>query len=223
MKVRAVLLDALGTLVALEPPAPRLRAALREQAGVDVGAQAAQRGFEAEIAYYLDHHMEGGDQAGVERLRDDCAGVMHSALGVAGLDHAAVRRAMIDALEFTPFPDAEPALRALRERGLRLVAVSNWDSSLGHWLDRAGLGRLLDGTISSAQVGEPKPSPAVFRAALAVAGVEASEALHAGDSLANDVEGARAAGIRAVLVDRHGAAPPGVEAVSSLEELASLT
>ena len=222
MKVRAVLLDALGTLVALDPPAPRLRVALREQAGIDVGAQAARRGFEAEIAYYLEHHMEGGDELGLERLRDDCARVMHEALGVPGLEYAPVRRAMVDALEFTAFPDAEPALRALRERGLRLVAVSNWDCSLSHWLERAGLGGLLDATVSSAQVGEPKPSPAVFHAGLAAAGVEASEALFAGDSLANDVEGARAAGIRAVLVAREGAAPAGVESVDSLEGIASL-
>lgn len=222
MKTRAVLLDALGTLVALEPPAPRLRSALAEQAGIDVGAHAARRGFEAEIAYYREHHMEGGDALGLERLRDDCGRVMHEALDVPGLEQAAVRRAMIDALEFTPFPDAEPALRALRRRGLRLVVVSNWDCSLGHWLEVAGLRRLLDAAVSSAEVGEPKPSAAAFRAGLVAAGVEAHEALHAGDSLANDVQGARAAGIRAVLVDRRGAAPAGVQSVASLEGLASL-
>ena len=221
--VRAVLLDALGTLVALEPPAPRLRAALFEHGGIDVGAEAAERGFGAEIAYYTEHHMQGGDDAGLERLRDDCARVLRESLAVAGLDHATVRRAMLDALEFTPFPDAEPTLLALRDRGLRLVAVSNWDCSLGWWLDRAGLGRLLDGAVSSAQVGEAKPAPAVFAAALEIAGVEPADALHAGDSIANDVQGARAAGIRAVLVARHGVAPAGVESVGSLEGLLSLT
>ncbi|MBA3305219.1 MAG: HAD family hydrolase [Thermoleophilaceae bacterium] len=221
--IRAVLFDALGTLVELQPPAPRLRAALLEATDLDIGAEAAERGFAAEIAYYLDHHMEGGDPAGLERLRDDCARVMQEAVAVPGLDLRAVRLAMVASLEFTAFGDAEPALRALRDRGLRLVAVSNWDCSLALWLRSAGIGGLLDGAVSSAEVGQPKPSPAIFRAALEIAGVEAVEALHVGDSIHNDVEGARAAGIRAVLVDRGGPGPAGVLCVRSLEEVASLT
>ncbi|MDQ3643889.1 MAG: HAD-IA family hydrolase [Actinomycetota bacterium] len=220
---RAVLIDALGTLVKLQPPAPRLRAVLLETTGADVGAEAAERGFGAEIAYYLAHHMEGCDAVGLERLRDDCARVMQEALEVPGLGFAAVRRAMVASLEFTAFSDAEPALRALRDRGLRLVAVSNWDCSLPVWLDSAGIGALLDGVVCSAEVGAAKPSPAIFRAGLAIAGVQAGEALHVGDSMFNDVEGARAAGIRAVLVARDGCSgSSGVECVRSLEEVASL-
>jgi putative hydrolase of the HAD superfamily len=55
-EVRAVLLDALGTLVELQPPAPRLRRLLRE-AGFEVTEEQAAAGFMAEIAYYLDHHL----------------------------------------------------------------------------------------------------------------------------------------------------------------------
>ncbi len=222
-RVRAVLLDALGTLVELQPPAPRMRVALLQDTGVDVGAEAAERGFAAEIAYYLDHHMEGGDPVGLERLHDDCARVMGEAIAVPGLDLGAVRRAMVASLEFTSFSDAEPALRALRERSLRLVAVSNWDCSLSRSLDSAGVGALLDGAVSSAEVGEHKPSPAIFCAALAVAGVQAAEALHVGDSPVNDVEGARAAGIRAVLLARDGSRRPDMQCVSSLAQVASLT
>lgn len=223
MAVRAVLLDALGTLVELQPPGPRLRARLEELSGVDVGLEAAERGFAAEIGHYLAHHMEGGDRAGLERLRDDCAAVMHEALGATEIDRADVRRAMVEALEFAAFPDAAPALVELRSLGLRLVVASNWDCSLPEWLAGAGLWQLVDGAASSAVVGEAKPSPAVFEEALRIAGVGAGEAIHVGDSVDNDVEGARAAGIRAVLVDRSGApAPPGVETVRSLGEVASL-
>ncbi len=223
MAVRAVLLDALGTLVELQPPGPRLRVRLEELSGIDVGPEAAERAFAAEIGHYLGHHMEGGDREGLERLRDDCAAVMHAALGVHGIERAVVRRAMVEALEFRAFPDAAPALRELRSRGLRLVVASNWDCSLPEWLDGAGLGQLVDGVVSSAVIGEAKPAPAVFEAALSLAGVGRTEALHVGDSVANDVAGARAAGIRAVLVDRSGApAREGVETVRSLGEAASL-
>jgi putative hydrolase of the HAD superfamily len=71
-------------------------------------------------------------------------------------------------------------------------------------------------------VGEAKPSPRVFVRALAVARVSPGEALHVGDKVDNDVEGARAAGVSAVLLQREGDPPPGVEAVRSLRELAAL-
>lgn len=230
---RAVLLDALGTLVELQPPAPRLRAALRARTGVDVGEEAAARGFAAEIGHYLANHLRGGDGAGLERLRDECAQAMRAAIvdgGAAGadeslaeaLDHATVRAAMLESLEFAAFGDVVPALTELRGRGLRLVVVSNWDCSLPGWLAEAGLAELLDGAVSSAAVGAAKPDAAVFEAGLELAGCSAAEAVHVGDSVANDVEGARAAGLRAILVRRDGDPPPGVEAVRSLRELSAI-
>jgi putative hydrolase of the HAD superfamily len=222
VRVKAVLLDALGTLVELHPPGPRLRAALLEHGGVDVGDEAAQRGFAAEIGHYLIHHMEGATPERLEVLRDDCARVMHEALGAQGLDRAAVRAAMLDALAFRVYEDVVPVLGELRERGLKLVVVSNWDCSLPLWLDDVGLLDLVDGAVSSAMVGQPKPAPAVFEEALSLVGVGAAEAVHVGDSPEGDVEGARAAGIRAVLVTRGAQAPPGVEFIPTLRDLPSL-
>jgi putative hydrolase of the HAD superfamily len=80
---------------------------------------------------------------------------------------------------------------------------------------------LVDGVVTSAELGAPKPDPAIFERALRMAGVRASEALHAGDSPEEDVAGARAAGVDAVLVSRDGTPPPdGVAAVRDLAELA---
>lgn len=220
--MRAVLLDALGTLVYLEPPAPRLRYALRELAGVELTLAAAERAFRAEIAHYLAHHTEGGDAPGLDRLRDHCAEVMRAALPQPAPEHAVVREAMLAALSFRAFDDVVPALRELRGAGLRLVVVSNWDCSLAEWLEGAGLGTLLDGTVSSAAAGAPKPAPAAFLAGLQLAGVTAAEAVHVGDSPEADIDGARAAGIRAVLLTRDGQAPDGVQSVGSLLELPSL-
>jgi putative hydrolase of the HAD superfamily len=221
-RTRAVLLDALGTLVELDDPAPRLRGALLEGTGVDVGIEAAGRGFGAEIGYYLANQMRGRDQAGLEKLRDDCATAMRDGIGRDELDHATVRAAMLEALAFKVFPDVASALRELRGRGLRLVVVSNWDCSLPEWLDRAGIGELVDGSVSSAVVGEAKPAPAVFEAGLRLAGCDAAEALFVGDSVENDVLGARAAGLRAVLVQRAGDPPRDVETVRSLRELSAI-
>jgi putative hydrolase of the HAD superfamily len=218
---RAVLLDALGTLVELQPPAPRLRRLLHD-AGFEVSEEQAAEGFMAEIAYYLDHHLDGSDPERLERLRDRCADEMRRALGIPGLDHAAARRAMLGALEFTTYPDVEPALLELRERGMTLVIASNWDCSLPEWLRPAGILDLVDGVVTSAEVGAAKPSPRVFERALGIAGVEPAEALHVGDKVDNDIEGAAAAGIRGVLLQREGDPPSDVESIRSLRELPAL-
>ena len=222
MSVRAVLFDALGTLVRLEPPAPRLRAELRRVAGVDVGDEAAERAFRAEIAYYLEHHLEGRDAASLDDLRRRCAAVIAAELGEHGVEPAAAGEALLGSLEFTAFEDAAPALRALRGGGNRIVVASNWDCSLPEFLERAGLIELVDGVVSSALVGRAKPAPEVFLEALREAGAAPEEALHVGDSVENDVQGARAAGVRAVLLSRAGAPPGGVESIRSLAEVPAL-
>lgn len=221
---RAVTIDALGTLVRMEPPGGRLRAELRRVAGVDVGEERAAAAFASEIGYYLEHHVEGRDPAALDELRDRCARVMREALGLDDLELPLVREAMLGSLRFDAFADAAPALEELRARGLRVVAASNWDSSLPEVLERTGLAPLLDGVVSSAVAGATKPAPNVFRAALELAGVEPAEAVHVGDSPDKDVDGALALGMRAVLLDRAGglADDAGVPVIRTLAELPSL-
>ena len=216
----AVLLDSFGTLVSMDPPGPRLAASL------GVRPAAAEAAFRAEIAYYLDHHVEGRDAASLDDLRSRCAGVLLEALGkeAASIGLAEARPAMLDAIRFQPYPDAAPALAALRERGLRLVVASNWDCSLPAVLEQAGLAPLVDGVVASAVVGADKPAAAVFEAALEIAGCDASEAVHVGDSPSKDVAGAQAAGIAPILIQREGGPPagPSVTTIASLEELPGL-
>jgi putative hydrolase of the HAD superfamily len=211
VNTEAVLLDAFGTLVAMDPPAPRLRAELAAR-GVEVGAERAAAAFRAEIAYYLEHQLEGRDAAALDDLRDRCADVLREALGVPGLDRPAARAALLAAIRFRPFADAEPALRELRGRGLRLVVASNWDCSLPAALRDAGLLELLDGVVSSAEAGVRKPDPRLFERALELAGCPPERAVHVGDSVSNDVAGAAAAGIRAVLLRRGVERPDAVAA-----------
>lgn len=218
---RAVLLDALGTLLALEPPAPLLRAELAARCALALTAAQAEAAIAAEIAHYRAHHDEGRDAPTLAALRASCVEALRGALPAAGraLPAAALQEALLAALRFTPYPDALPALARLRARGTRLVVVSNWDVSLHEVLATSELGPLLDGVVTSAEAGAAKPAAAPFRRALALAGVAAEEALHVGDTLALDVAGARAAGIRALLLVRAGPLPPGVETVRSLAEL----
>jgi putative hydrolase of the HAD superfamily len=223
--VKAVVLDVLGTLVELEAPARALREEIERRTGIDVGEERAAAAFAAEITYYLAHHVEGRDMEAVDDLRDRCAAEIRRTLALDGFDHATAREAMLAALRFRAFPDALPLLGVLKDRGVRIVAASNWDASLPEALERTGLAPYIDAAVSSAVVGAAKPDPAVFRAALDCAGCEAHEAFHVGDSPDGDVEGARAAGIRVALLDRYGVLPdppPGVPKVSSLAEAPSV-
>lgn len=217
-----MLVDSFGTLVAMEQPHVRLA----ELLGVREDEAAAA--FRAEISYYVEHHLEGRDDASLERLRDECARVLHDALppaAAARVDHALVRQAMLDSIRFDAFADSATALQGFRAGGLRVVVASNWDCSLPEVLARARLLHLVDGVMASATAGAAKPDSGLFEAALELAGCDASEAIHVGDSLENDVAGAVAAGIAPVLVARDPAAvadahvPRGVPVVRSLVEL----
>ncbi|MHB8694741.1 MAG: HAD family hydrolase [Solirubrobacteraceae bacterium] len=232
MSTRALLLDALGTLVELPPPAPALRSELSRRFGVDAGLADAERAIVAEIAFYRARFDDARDLEALRELRRQCAVVMRDALPAsaalrsAGIDELVA--ALLGALRFRAYPDAAPALRAARERGLRIVVASNWDVALPEVLERIGLAQLVDGVVSSAMVGARKPAAAPFEAALALAGVGPSEALHVGDSVAEDVEGALAAGLSAALIVRSGdppadVLPANVARIASLSELSALT
>lgn len=225
----AVLLDAMGTLLRLEDPAPRLRAALARRLGADVGPDAAAAAIRAEIAYYRAHLHLARDAPSLAALRERCADAMRPALPppVAAAPPAQLTAALLEAIEFSAYPDAAPALRSLRAAGCALVVVSNWDVSLHERLAETGLDTLVDGAVASAELGAAKPERAIFERALGIAGVPRERAWHVGDSVEADVEGARAAGIRAVLVARDGppaagSAPPAVPVLTGLDALPAL-
>jgi len=225
--VRAVLLDALGTLVGFAPPWPALRDGLAA-AGVDVSLAEAERAVRAEIAYYRANLHRARDEETLRALRADCAAVVGRELpAAAALGPARLTEVVMASFAFRAFPDAEPELAALREAGVPCVVCSNWDVSLHDVLRDAGLAPYLAGVVTSAELGVAKPDPAPFRAALALAGegIDPAAVLHAGDSIDEDVRGAQAAGVRPVLIDRDGEAaarPDALVGVAVLPTLAGL-
>jgi putative hydrolase of the HAD superfamily len=205
---KTVFLDALGTLVDLEPPWVGLRAAL----GDEVDEERLVGAVKAEMAYYREHSDEGRDPASLADLRERCAAVLSERLG-----QTVSAATLVEAIRFDAYADAEPALARLREQGLSLWCVSNWDISLEQVLGRIGLDEKLDGVLTSAEAGARKPDPAIFARALERAGCRPEEALHVGDTPEEDLAGAEAAGIRALLINRDGGGD-----IASLEEIAEL-
>jgi putative hydrolase of the HAD superfamily len=231
--VRAVLIDGLGTLIALAPPAPLLVEALRAKHTIELPPAAAERAFALEMAYYREHHHEARDEAGLEELRRRCARVLAGGLppGIADeLGEDELRELLLESLHFSAQPDAHRALRALRGEGLTVVVVSNWDCGLAAVLQRIGLAGDVDGVVTSGGVGHRKPEVEIFGAALELAQVTQHEAVHVGDSIEDDVHGALGAGLGAILLRRESLAaalapdglPDGVPVIGSLDELASV-
>jgi putative hydrolase of the HAD superfamily len=220
--VRAVLLDALGTLVELPAPWPALTDELRAR-GVTVSEGEARAALLAEMAYYRAHHDEATGPAQLDDLRERCTEVLRAALPERARSVADLRGALLASLAFRPYPEAPGVLAELGELGIARVVVSNWDISLRNVLERTGLAPLLDGVVISAEVGVAKPDPAIFARALTVAGVGADEALHVGDTPDADVAGARAAGIRAVLLDRERADAGALASLTGLPGLVRST
>lgn len=127
---------------------------------------------------------------------------------------------------FELYDDVEPTLEELSERGLVVGIISNSHRSLNAFSEHFALSRFISIAISSAEHGYMKPHRSIFDAALEGAGATADEAIMIGDSLRADVEGALAAGLRAVLIrrsgDRPATLPDGVTVISSLHELVPL-
>lgn len=223
-----VLLDALGTLVRFEPPAPRLRGLLADRHGVEVSEEEARAGIQAEIAYYRREHHRAGDRAGLAALRRDCAIVLGQALPPAArqLPVDALTATLVDAIVFEPYPEVPGVLDELRARGLALAVVSNWDVSLHDVLAATGLDERVDAVVTSAELGAAKPDPRPLHAALEALGATAADALHVGDTPGEDVAGALAAGVRPVLVARDGPPedplPAEVAVIADLRGLLSL-
>jgi putative hydrolase of the HAD superfamily len=115
-----------------------------------------------------------------------------------------------------------PALAALRARGLKLTVVSNANGRLRTLFDRMGLSARVDCILDSNEEGVEKPDPRFFEIALARCGARRDTTIHVGDLYQVDVVGARAAGLRGVLLDEAGLYPdadcPRVRSLAELVE-----
>lgn len=98
-------------------------------------------------------------------------------------------------------PEADLALALAREKGLRTAVISNSNGTVADILTHLGLARDLEFIIDSSKVGVEKPDPRIFHLALERAGLKPDEAVYVGDLYSIDVVGARAAGMRAILMD----------------------
>ncbi|MCG6964838.1 MAG: HAD-IA family hydrolase [Acidobacteria bacterium] len=208
----AVSFDAGNTLLAADPAPPVLYARVLSRLGAEVTAEEVGPVFAEVWAEAQQDARDGLDryQAAAGGERAWWAGFVREVLERLGHDAS-----WQDALErlyaaFTRpelwrvFPEVEGVLDRLRRRGVRLAVISNWDTRLPGILDGLGLTAHFHTIAVSSLEGVEKPSAEIFHRVAARLDIEPGRILHVGDSPREDYEGARAAGLEAVLVDRPG-------------------
>lgn len=216
-RFESVTFDAMGTLVSLEPPGPRLQHSLARRLGREVDLARCEGAMRVEMRHYRAHCIAARDASSLAALRLDCASLLADALAI-GVSGADVLPSLTDAISFLAYEDARPVLAQLTGAGFKLAVVANWDVSLTDVLARLGLADAFEVIVTAAAVGSAKPDMRPFQAALEGLGASARGCVHVGDDPVTDIAGARAAGMTAVLLDRGGRAP---DSIGGLGELAA--
>jgi putative hydrolase of the HAD superfamily len=184
------------------------------------------------LALVPDHVGPGPDYAiSPERARARRERLLDAILrgiGVAESDYRACRAALWESFVgrelFALYPEVPAVLDRLRTAGYRLGVISNWEPRLDELCRNHGLGQYFKFVLASEAEGFAKPGPRLFRRALDLAQVEPAQAVHVGDSYREDVLGATAVGINAVLLDRGAYYPterwrPTIKTLNELPDL----
>ena len=229
--IRAVFFDLYGTLAGFQPSRYHIQSAACADFGIEVTPEGILKGYAMADAHMARQNAErplrdlSSDErrmffAEYERLVLRGCGVEVSA------DQALAiwRRVRQVPYDLAPYDDVVPTLDLLRSRSLVLGLISNMNRNGDELAASLGLDGHLDFAVTSGEAGAEKPDPAIFRAALERAGVEPSEAVHVGDQLTSDVDGARGAGIAPILLDRdrNHVGYTGCPRIERLNELPSL-
>ncbi len=208
-ETQAVFFDAAGTLFEVRGSVGEIYSTIARRHGVEAPALDLDRSFAAAFRAKSAEGLQGtAGGPGAERawwedlVRRVFGSRMPSAVFPRFFEE--VYEFFRTARAWILYEDTAPALDLLRARGCRLGVISNFDSRLTDVLAALGIGRFFECVVFSWQVRSAKPDARIFRHAIELMGVRPGEALHVGDSLEEDVCGARGAGMRAVLLDRSG-------------------
>ena len=212
---KVIYLDAFGTIFGLKGSVGELYSNLARTANVSTSPHAVNRAFYQSFAASERLAFPGAERAAIPELefRWWKAIVAETFERVGALDkfddfdtfYTGLYGYFETAAPWKVYDDTLTSLNRWRKMGIELGVISNFDSRLHRVLSVLGLAPYFQSVTISTEVGAAKPAAEIFRAALAKHHCEAHQAWHVGDSEAEDYAGARAAGIKAVLIARHTA------------------
>ena len=207
--IRAVFFDLYGTLATFDPPREVIQANAAAHFGLALSPEGVDRGY-----HLADQHMSRQNaMAPVRNMSPAEQGhffARFEQLVLEGAGHsvdletsAAVwKRVRSQRYKLALFEDVVPGLDRIRNSSLLTGLISNVNSSGRALADSMGLAGHIDFAITSGDAGAEKPHPAIFKAALSRANISPAEAVHVGDQIESDIDGAQAAGIAPILMDR---------------------
>lgn len=223
MSLKAVFLDAGRTLITERSDRAALYGRAARRCGLSIDDAQMAKCMTAAIRE-LPREIDGAFRFSEAWFREFIRSIFVGRFGLAEVRlpdlQAELQKLFSDPREFRLYPDSRELLAGLARSGLFVGILSNWSERLEELCEGLGIRGLVDGFVVSSIVRAEKPEPAIFAAALELAGVAPDEALHAGDEPELDYAGARAAGLRAILVDHDGSRSDFAgERVTSLAEL----
>lgn len=207
---RVVLFDAAGTLMRVRGSVGAAYSSIAAAHGVGVAAEDIEVAFREAFRRMPALCFPGQPAAALPSLeRDWWKRLVRDVFGGAPFDDFdayfdELFEYFADPLHWELFDDVTPALRLLRDRGIRAAVVSNFDGRLTRICEGLELAQFFDAIVMSGRAGYAKPDPRIFRVALDAVGGVPAEALHVGDSEIEDVRGAESAGLRALRIVRRG-------------------
>ena len=209
--VLAVTFDAAETLFTLARPVGETYAVMARDFGAELNSQHLQDGFRTEFPNMPPMAFAATDAGELDRLeRDWWRSLVEKVVPRVG--HIAAFDDYFDAVydyyaqahAWRVFPEVDDLLARLNHHGVKLAVVSNFDSRLPKILTGLGIDMWFDEVVYSTVAGAAKPDKRIFELALRRLNVPAAAALHLGDNPIADAQGARDAGLQAVLVERAG-------------------
>jgi putative hydrolase of the HAD superfamily len=225
-----IFFDAAGTLFEVRGSVGRIYSQVASRHGVTADPEELDRSFYRAFQAKSDEGLPAGPPGELEAEKAWWREVVRQAFGAQMPPDVfpgyfdEVFEVFRTARAWRLYRDTEASLKLLRSCGYRLGVISNFDSRLYDVLANLDIRPYFEQVILSWQVRSAKPDEQIFRFALHAMGVPASRALHVGDSLEEDVQGAAQAGLRAVLLDRKRKRRQWKDGprIESLEELCAL-
>lgn len=210
-RIRAVFFDLYGTLARFDPPREEIQDAAAREHGLSVTAGGIARGYRTADEFMASQNADEPVRSMSPAERDRFFAryeqlVLEDAGHRVDTDTAARiwRTVRSQRYGLALFPDVLQSLEAFAESGLTVGVISNMNETGEAVGARLGLSGRVDLIVTSLEAGAEKPHPPIFLEALRRADARPEEAVHVGDQPTSDVEGARAVGMRAVLMDRYG-------------------
>lgn len=228
--IKAITFDARGTLVKVRFPVGETYAAVARRHGADLSGEDIERAFYEvfpsmpPLAFppMSEHELHRREH---QWWRTLVSRVVETVGSVDDFDtfFAELYGIYRGAEAWKPYREAASVLCLLRSNRFKLGLISNFDSRIEEILVALNLSIWFDSVVFSSRTGVAKPHPGIFERSLAELQVQPHEALHVGDSYERDFQGATAAGMHALLLDRVGhwedRVPADVPRISSLEQM----